>query len=290
MTNITKFTSFKIIQTNSDFFKFINQYRINPDSFIILQTIDHEMENITRKTLIYKSGLGIPAINHVRGCSHGCRYPCYAYMIAHSHQQVKSYDEWCKPQLVSNAAELLSKELSRKRVLPDHIHLCLSTDPFMYGYPEVKEMTLKLIRIMNSCGVHASVLTKGILPEELADEKKYSIKNTFGISLISLNEDFRKRWEPGAAPYSDRIAALKKLSENGLPTLVHMEPYPTPNIIQQDLTTILESVSFADTIQFGGWNYNNLPKQFPESEKFYTSQAAIVMRFCKEHDIHCETF
>ncbi|HBG70258.1 MAG: hypothetical protein A2W93_13115 [Bacteroidetes bacterium GWF2_43_63] len=248
------------------------------------------METITRKTLIYKSGLGMLCINHVRGCSHGCHYPCYAFMIAHSHQQVKSYDEWCNPQLVSNAAELLTKELSRKRKMPDRIHLCLSTDPFMYGYPEVTEITLKLIRIMNSCGVHASVLTKGILPEELADEKIYSNKNTYGISLISLNEDFRKRWEPGAATYFERIAALKKLSEKGFPTLVHMEPYPTPNIIQQDLGDILEAVSFADTIQFGGWNYNNLSKQFSEYKQFYTNQASLVKRFCKDHNIHCETF
>ena len=248
------------------------------------------METITRKTLIYKSGLGIPAINHVRGCSHGCRYPCYAYMIAHSHEQVKTMDEWCQPKLVANAAELLTKELSRKRVMPERIHLCLSTDPFMYRFPEVTELTLKLIRIMNSCGVQASVLTKGILPDELADENKYSKQNTYGISLISLDEDFRKQWEPGAAPYSDRIAALKKLSGKGLQTLVHMEPYPTPNIIQQELIEILEAVSFADTIQFGGWNYNNLPKQFPEYEKFYKSKAVLVKQFCKEHNIRCETF
>jgi len=240
------------------------------------------METITRKTLIYKSGLGVQCINHVRGCSHGCRYPCYAYMIAHSHEQVKSMAEWCQPKLVSNAAELLTKELSRKRVMPERIHLCLSTDPFMYGFPEVTEMTLKLIRIMNSCGVQASVLTKGLLPEELTDETKYSKKNVYGISLISLNEDFRHQWEPGAAPYADRIAALKKLSEKGLITLVHMEPYPTPNIIQQDISKLLESVSFANTIQFGGWNYNTLPKQFPEYEKFYKSQAALVKQFCED--------
>lgn len=248
------------------------------------------METITRKTLIYKSGLGILAVNHVRGCSHGCRYPCYAFLIAHSHEQVKTYDEWCQPRLVSNAAELLTKELSHKRKMPDRIHLCLSTDPFMYGYPEVSEMSLKLIRIMNSFGVRSSVLTKGILPDELANESKFSKKNIYGISLVSLNEEFRKRWEPGAATYSERIAALKTLSKKGLSTLVHMEPYPTPNIIQQELSEILEAVSFADTIQFGGWNYNNLSKQFSEYKQFYANQASLVKRFCKDHNIHCETF
>jgi len=248
------------------------------------------MDTITRKTLIYKSGLGILCINHVRGCSHGCRYPCYAYMIAHSHQQVKSYEEWCKPLLVENAAELLTKELSRKRVMPERIHLCLSTDPFMYGYPEVTEMSLKLIRIMNSCGVQASVLTKGILPAELTDNTKYSTENTFGISLVSLSEDFRTQWEPGAAPYAERISALKYLQEGGLKTLIHIEPYPTPNILKQDVTKLLEAGSFADTIQFGGWNYNNLPKQFPGCPEFYRNRAVIVEQFCTERGIQCSIF
>ena len=37
-----------------------------------------------RKTLIYKTGVeyGDYTLNHVQGCSHGCKYPCYAFMMA----------------------------------------------------------------------------------------------------------------------------------------------------------------------------------------------------------------
>ena len=37
---------------------------------------------ISRKTLIYKTDVeyGDYTMNHVLGCSHGCKYPCYAYL------------------------------------------------------------------------------------------------------------------------------------------------------------------------------------------------------------------
>ena len=39
-------------------------------------------EYIERKTLLYKTGVeyGDYTINHLQGCSHGCRYPCYAFL------------------------------------------------------------------------------------------------------------------------------------------------------------------------------------------------------------------
>jgi DNA repair photolyase len=245
------------------------------------------METITRKSLLYKSGLGFYCINHVQGCVHGCRYPCYAWMMAHSHGRVQTYDEWCKPKRVINAYELLKKELARMKKKPESIHLCLSTDPFMTGYPEVSEMSLKLIRLINLYHIPSSILTKGILPAELADRERFPENNLYGISLISLNEDFRRHWEPGSSPYNARIEALKQLQEQGRQTLVHIEPYPTPNILQQNLEDILEAVAFAGQIQFSGWNYNSKVKEFPDYQQFYREQASLVRRFCRGRGIKC---
>lgn len=243
------------------------------------------MEKITRKSLIYKSGVGVYCINHALGCSHGCRYPCYAYMMAKSYGRVNSYDEWRKPKLVANAPELLEKELNRKKEKPDSIHLCLSTDPFMAGYPEVTEMSLELIAIINSFGISCSTLTKGKVPPELTDRKRFSPDNIYGISLISLNEDFRSRWEPGASPYAERVAALKHLHDNGLHTLAHIEPYPTPNILTQKVEDIIEAVGFVEQLAFSGWNYNNQVKQYFNYQQFYHDQSMIVQRFCEEQGI-----
>lgn len=247
------------------------------------------METITRKSLLYKSGLGFYAINHVQGCVHGCHYPCYAWMMAQSHGRVESWDEWCRPKLVINAYEILKKELTRMKNKPESIHLCLSTDPFMTGYPEISAMSLKIIRLMNLFNIGCSILSKGILPVELTDKKLFTAKNICGISLVSLSEDFRRQWEPGASPYQERIAALEYLHDNGCYTLAHIEPYPTPNIFQQNLELLLKAVGFVDQIMFSGWNYNPRVKEFEGYQQFYSEQAAVVHRFCSERGIKCST-
>ena len=54
------------------------------------------MTNQKRKTLLYKTGVeyGDYTINPYIGCSHGCTYPCYAYMMAHRFGKAKSITEW----------------------------------------------------------------------------------------------------------------------------------------------------------------------------------------------------
>jgi len=246
------------------------------------------LDSIQRKSLLYESGLGFPCINHVLGCSHGCRYPCYAFLMARHHGRVRDYAEWCRPRLVGNAVDLLDRELQRKRVLPRCVHLCLTTDPFMAGHPEVEALSLAIIERLNRSKVAVSILTKGRLPAELADRRRFPCDNTHGISLVSLDEGFRREWEPGAAPYAERIAALRRLHEAGRRTLVHMEPYPTPAIFEQDVSEILAEVAFVDHIYFSGWNYNPRVPRDDAGEAFYRAQSGSVRSFCAEHGIDCQ--
>ncbi len=243
-----------------------------------------EIERIRRKSLLYRSGLGFWCANHVQGCAHGCRYPCYAYMMARHYGRAKDYADWRRPRLVENAVELLERHLTRTRNRIETVHLCLTTDPFMVGHPEVTSLSLALIERLNAHGVGASVLTKGLLPAELADAA-FDRRNVLGISLVSLDEVFRRRFEPGAAPYRDRIAALERLHSAGCRTLAHIEPYPTPNIVRQEIGPLLEAVAFVDELYFGGWNYSSLPGAVAECESFYRSQGRIVRAFCRRHHI-----
>ena len=238
------------------------------------------MTTITRKSMLYKTGVeyGDYTMNHALGCSHGCKYPCYAFLMKKRFGQVKTYDEWMQPKIVANTLELLDKEIPRLKNKIKSVHLCFSTDPFMYGVDEISALSLASIKKLNAAGIRCTVLTKGILPIELAE---LSPENEYGISLVSLSEDFRKTYEPNTAPYVERIAALKKLHDSGCQTWVSIEPYPTPNLIDQKLSDILDAVKFVDKIIFGRTNYSKEVSAFPTHKEFYNKCAAKVIEFCE---------
>ncbi len=237
------------------------------------------MKSIERKSLIYKTGVeyGDYTINIAEGCAHGCKYPCYAMMMARRFGKAKTYEDWCEPKIVSNALTLLDKELPKMKNDIKSIQLCFTTDPFMYNYPEVFQLSLNCIEKINSFNIPCTVLTKGILPKELA---KLSKKNEYGITLISLNEEFRKEMEPGSAPYRERIEALKYLHNQGCKTWVSIEPYPTPNFIEQDLNEILNELKFVDKIIFGRLNYNAKVSQYKGYKNFFNNMANLVINYC----------
>jgi len=184
------------------------------------------MLKIKRKSLLYKSGVEYAdyCLNHVEGCSHGCRFPCYAMNMKKRCGVIKDYNDWIKPKIVENALELLDKEIPKLKHKIKVVHLCFTTDPFMYKQKEVSDLTLKIIDRLNKDNIRCTVLTKGIYPKELADVEKYGKNNEYAITLVSLNKDFKKDFEPFSAPYESRIKALKYLHDHGLRTWVSMEP------------------------------------------------------------------
>jgi DNA repair photolyase len=196
--------------------------------------------------------------------------------------EIKSYQDWTNPRLVSNYKEILEKELPKYKDNIDTLHLCFTTDPFMVGYPEIINASIDILNMIASHGVKASVLTKGVYPEEMAHlPKKFSL----GITLISLDETFRSKIEPGTAPYKDRIESLKRMSDLGFHTWVSIEPYPTPNIIKQDLITILDEVSFVNKIIFGRMNYNKEVTSYKKHKSYFNDLAKQVIDYCKMHNI-----
>jgi DNA repair photolyase len=198
--------------------------------------------------------------------------------------RVRDYDEWCRPRLVSNTLELLDAEIPRLRNRIRNVQLCFATDPFMYGYDDVREMSLAAIRMLNDAGIPCVVLSKGLLPPALADQPR---GNALGITLVSLDEEYRAEAEPGAAPYTERVAALRRLHEAGHATWVSMEPYPSPNVVEQDIMDVLESVSFVNRMVFGRTNYSRLASSYPNVKDWYAIQAHLVMDWCAHRGIEC---
>lgn len=259
------------------------------------------IQTIKRKSLLYQTKVeyGNWTINHIMGCMHGCKFPCYAMMMARKFGWVKDYEDWRKPRLAENSLELLEKEIQKYRNKIDFVHLCFMTDPFMYDYhrkelvPEIKELTLKIIERLNRENIKVTTLTKGYYPDEILDKKRFLQANEYGITLVSLNEDFKKEYEPFSSPYDKRIASLKKLHDAGLKTWVSMEPYPTPELDKTagDIEKILEKISFVNKIIFGKLNYHKLNSNekmyslWKNNMEFYTEMSRKVIDFCRKKNI-----
>ena len=244
------------------------------------------VKKINRNSLLYKTKVeyGDYTINHVVGCAHGCTFPCYAFNMSKRFGNVKTYQEWIEPKLVANALELLEKELPKHKDKIESVQLCFMTDPFMDDYPEVGEMSIKLIQRINQEGIKCIVLTKGTLPAYLSDTAK---NNEFGITLVSLHDAFKEKYEPFATNYEERIAALKILHDAGCRTWVSIEPFPTPNIDATPIEDILSKIGFVDKVVFGRLHYNKLVGEYKDYQSFYNQATEKVIAFCKCHGIKC---
>ncbi len=264
-------------------------------------TVTQNLSTIQRKFLLYKTKVeyGDWTINHIVGCKHGCRFPCYAMMMAKKFGWIKDYEDWRKPRIVENALELLEKEIPKYKNKIDFVHLCFMSDPFMYNFdkknlvPEVKELTLKIIKRLNKDDIKVITLTKGVYPDEILDRERFLPKNEYGITLISMNNEFKDKFEPFSAPYEARISSLKNLSDNGLKTWVSLEPYPTPELDETaaNIEKILNNISFANKIIFGKFNYRKIvPTKktlsvWKNNIEFYEEMVKKVIFFCEKNDI-----
>lgn len=242
------------------------------------------METIKRKSMLYKSAVEFEdySMNHVWGCSHGCSYPCYARLIKKA-----SPENWIKPKIVENTLELLDKEIPLLKDKIKQVHLCFSTDPFMYNQSEIIDLSLKVIEKLISNDINIKVLTKGILSYKIIDLEMKNIghkNNHYGISLVSIDENFRNKFEPGASNYKDRIRALSNLSCNGdcdLYTYVYIEPFNPELISMNEFRNMLNYVSFVNKIYFGSWQYN---KKYSNSNK-YKEYTDYIIEFCSKNEI-----
>ena len=66
-----------------------------------------------------------------------------------------------------------------------------------------------------------------------------------------------------------------------------MEPYPTPNVCEQELQPILDAVSFVDRIVLGHVHYGRRTSAYENLDAFYRGAAEQVREFCAENGIDC---
>lgn len=190
------------------------------------------------------------AVNFCRGCAHGCLYPCYSRVM----QRVDYHDWRRNPQPCANAAEILQADLERLKEMPAEVLVSSSHDPYQ---PTDGLPTREVLEVLADAEMPAWVLTKGGLRaiNDLDLLQRPGAK--FGVTITTLNEAIRERWEPGASTIHERFLALTNAKLRGVATWVSIEPV-LPGLDLFLLSRRLQGL--ADWVVIGKWNYSHKAK------------------------------
>lgn len=218
--------------------------------------------------------------NPFKGCFHGCWY-CYNPKIMRMSRdefkniQIKGEDE----QHVINKLKYDLREFGED---VDWVYLSFSTDPYQNNNDQMfEDITLDILEVLKDEGKNIITLTKGVINEF----HSYDLyPDWYGITLVSLAEEFRLKYEIDTKPFEERIKALENAHNNGIKTWASVEPYPTPALFKQQLRPVLEKIDFVDKLVFGKWNYDyRASGKF--ANKFYIQRRNEFIEFCEEKGI-----
>lgn len=191
------------------------------------------------------------AANPYSGCGHKCTY-CYvpnALRVSRA-----DFDS----RATERAGYIISLQKDAKKYqalgIAEQVMLSFTTDPY---HPFDTSLTREVIKNIQAHGMAVCTLTKGG-SRALRDIDLFRPdRDAFATTLTSLDDEFSRKWEQGAAPASDRIATLKKFHEAGIFTWVSMEPTID---IERSLEIIEATHTFVDHYKIGRVNYVDITK------------------------------
>lgn len=206
------------------------------------------VRGMTQRRILKKSKIEYVShcANYCDGCAHGCLYPCYARLM----KRISCHEWRHNPQAVFNAADLLQSELQRLRKPPTEILVSSSHDPYQ---PQNSLPTRQILEVLAEAEMPVWVLTKGGLRAIHDLDLLQRPRAKFGVSITTLNEGMRERWEPGAASIHNRFLALTNARLRDVETWVSIEP-ALPGLDLFRLAEMLQGL--ADWVVIGKWNHN----------------------------------
>lgn len=217
-------------------------------------------------------------MNLYRGCSHGCIYcdsRSKCYHIEHDFEDI---------EIKENAIELLENALKRKR------KKCMlgtgsMTDPYIPLESKIGNVR-KALALVNQYGFGFTLITKSdrVLRDlDLLKAINDKTKCVVQMTLTTYVEDLCRKIEPNVCTTRERVTALKKLNEAGIPTVVWLCPIlPFINDTEENIRGILEYCIEAKvygiicfgmglTLREGNreYFYSKLDKLFPSMKEKY---------------------
>ena len=217
-------------------------------------------------------------MNLYRGCTHGCIYcdsRSKCYHMEHAFEDV---------EIKENAIDLLENTLKRKR-LKCMLSTGSMTDPYIPLEDEFSSVR-KALSLAYKYGFGFTLITKSnrVLRDlDLLKAINDKTKCVVQMTLTTYDEDLCKKIEPNVSTTKERVEALKKLNEAGIPTVVWLCPIlPFINDTEENIKGILNyciEAKVYGVICFGmgltlregnrEYFYNQLDQSFPNIKDKY---------------------
>ncbi len=191
------------------------------------------------------------SINPYRGCEHGCVY-CYARPTHAFLGLSAGLDFESKLFAKVNAPALLERELGDPKYTPRTIALGTNTDPYQPIERQYRIMR-RLLEVLERANHPVGIVTKSALI--LRDKDILSAMAERGLvkvalSVTTLDRGLARSLEPRAATPEKRLAALRELSDAGIPTAVMVAPV-IPALNDPEIETILARAAAAGVREAG---------------------------------------
>lgn len=198
------------------------------------------------------------SINIYRGCEHGCVY-CFA-RPTHEYLGLSSgLDFESRIFVKEDAPLLLRKELAKPGWKPQVLVLSSVTD--CYQPIERKlGLTRQCMEVLLDFRNPVALITKNrLITRDIDLFKKMNAYHgvAVNISLTTLNADVARRMEPRASSPDHRLAAIRELSEAGIPVNVLVAPV-VPGLTDHELPSIIKAAREAGA-QSAGYIVLRLP-------------------------------
>jgi DNA repair photolyase len=188
------------------------------------------------------------SINPYRGCEHGCIY-CFARPTHAFHDLSPGLDFESRLFAKPDAAKLLRAELARTGYEVRPIALGTNTDP--YQPIEGKwRITRSILEVLAETKHPATITTKSdrVLTDlDLISAMAKDSLISVALSVTSLTPAISRTLEPRAPAARKRLAAVRALSEAGVPAWVSIAPV-VPGITDHELEHIVEAAAGAGAI------------------------------------------
>jgi DNA repair photolyase len=164
-------------------------------------------------------------VNPYRGCEFGCKY-CYA-RYTHGYMELETSDFESKIYVKKDAGLLAERDLNQKEIWGEHIAIGAATDPYQPAEREFGATRAILERIAEREGLSVSITTKSDqVVRDIDLLRRISARSslTVNLSITTLRTHLARLLEPRAPRPDLRLAAVRRLREEGISAGVFAMP------------------------------------------------------------------